>query len=365
MSSTRGFRSFCSSAFLLLLICNSALVVIGDLLHIAHAPNYVTFFERPTKSLSTSNIPKMISHSFGLSSSPMDWDGMLQGSLFKKPKANVMMTLLGYDGIEQSPVMPKAVAKYTVQNDVPFVDFNQVVDSLLKNSFDMDPLTVQLMSDTQTVDVRSDHDAFKNMLFTPSKLFDRLFETDSVMSQFDIGTVNVSHSSDATLLAELQMIMDIMKKLKDNPTYTRSKTPDFFSFSLTGLQRMAEQHGTDSPKLLSATNLLNQFVDKMTSDFRNLYDDGVIVEVLITQPIHGDVLHKTRSLMQVIEAKSNSTLNLVGSYSDNYSSIFNIILWGMIVLMVALFVISYGIWNMDPGRDSVIYRMTSQRLKKE
>lgn len=63
------------------------------------------------------------------------------------------------------------------------------------------------------MDVQSDHDAFKNMLFTPSKLFDRLFETDSVMNQFDIGTVNISHSSDATLLAELQMIMDIMKKV--------------------------------------------------------------------------------------------------------------------------------------------------------
>ncbi|GAB1605263.1 renin receptor-like [Argonauta hians] len=360
MSATINSSFLCFSALLLLL---STSLVSADLLHIAHAPSYVTF-ERPTKGLAVSNIPSMISHSFGLSSTPMDWDGMLQGSLFKKPKANVVLTVSGYDGIDQSPVVPKSVAKYPVQNDVPFADFNQVVDSLLKTSFGVNPLTVQLTSDKQVVDVRSQHDAFNNMLATQSKILERLFEKDSVMNQFDVGTVNVSHHSDATLLSEIQTVMDIMKKLKDNPLLTRSQSPDFFSFHMTGLQRMAQEHGKDSPKIVSATKLLNDFVGKMTNDFRNLYDDGVIVEVLVTQPIHGEVIYKSRNLMQVAEDKPVS-LNLVGNYSEDYSSIFNIMLWGMVVLIIALLAISYGIWNMDPGRDSVIYRMTSQRLKKD
>ncbi|RWS28425.1 renin receptor-like protein [Leptotrombidium deliense] len=37
----------------------------------------------------------------------------------------------------------------------------------------------------------------------------------------------------------------------------------------------------------------------------------------------------------------------------------------MILFAVCVFGISVAIWHMDPGRDSIIYRMTSQRIKKD
>lgn len=62
---------------------------------------------------------------------------------------------------------------------------------------------------------------------------------------------------------------------------------------------------------------------------------------------------------------SNININLSKDYDENYPAIFNIILWLMIVMFVVLFGVSYGMWNIDPGRDSIIYRMTTTRLKKD
>jgi len=58
-------------------------------------------------------------------------------------------------------------------------------------------------------------------------------------------------------------------------------------------------------------------------------------------------------------------LNVDTAYTDDYPIMFNIILWTMVVLGLSVAAVSYGIWFMDPGRDSIIYRMTSQRLKTE
>lgn len=57
--------------------------------------------------------------------------------------------------------------------------------------------------------------------------------------------------------------------------------------------------------------------------------------------------------------------NLALDYNEDYPVIFNIILWFGVVMVFSLLAISYAIGNMDPGRDSIIYRMTSTRMKKD
>lgn len=58
-------------------------------------------------------------------------------------------------------------------------------------------------------------------------------------------------------------------------------------------------------------------------------------------------------------------LNAAEEYDANYPVIFNILLWFGIAMFFTLVAISYTIGNMDPGRDSIIYRMTSTRMKKD
>ena len=57
--------------------------------------------------------------------------------------------------------------------------------------------------------------------------------------------------------------------------------------------------------------------------------------------------------------------NVSEGFHANYSVTFNIILWLLIVMAVVIYAVAYGIWYMDPGHDSIIYRMTSQRMKRD
>uniref|UniRef100_A0A915KXG7 Calponin-homology (CH) domain-containing protein n=1 Tax=Romanomermis culicivorax TaxID=13658 RepID=A0A915KXG7_ROMCU len=52
-------------------------------------------------------------------------------------------------------------------------------------------------------------------------------------------------------------------------------------------------------------------------------------------------------------------------YNQDYPVVFNIILWFSVSAIVALLFISVSMWYMDPGRDSIIYRMTMTRAKKD
>lgn len=58
-------------------------------------------------------------------------------------------------------------------------------------------------------------------------------------------------------------------------------------------------------------------------------------------------------------------LNVASDYNEDYPAVFNIILWTMVILALTVYGISWGMWNMDPGKDSIIYRMTAQRQRRD
>lgn len=49
---------------------------------------------------------------------------------------------------------------------------------------------------------------------------------------------------------------------------------------------------------------------------------------------------------------------LVQERSENFPAIFLIIFVTIVPMALSLFAISWAMWNMDPGTDSVIYRNT-------
>lgn len=58
-------------------------------------------------------------------------------------------------------------------------------------------------------------------------------------------------------------------------------------------------------------------------------------------------------------------LNLAYQYGADFHITFAMIAFTTILFIVTIFGISLGMWYIDPGRDSIIYRMTSQRIKKD
>lgn len=58
-------------------------------------------------------------------------------------------------------------------------------------------------------------------------------------------------------------------------------------------------------------------------------------------------------------------LGLAYQYDSNFHIPFALIGFTTIVIILAVFLVGLGMWNLNPGRDSIIYRMTSQRKKDQ
>lgn len=65
------------------------------------------------------------------------------------------------------------------------------------------------------------------------------------------------------------------------------------------------------------------------------------------------------------QSNPGSPYNLAYKYNFQYAVVFNIVLWLMIALALAVIAIAYNLWNMDPGYDSIIYRMTNQKIRMD
>jgi len=78
-----------------------------------------------------------------------------------------------------------------------------------------------------------------------------------------------------------------------------------------------------------------------------------------------------RNVRQAVGKTTDGSENLTGinmaeEWDEDYAAIFNILLWLGVSLAIATLAICFAIGSMDPGRDSLIYRVTSaQRFKKD
>lgn len=117
----------------------------------------------------------------------------------------------------------------------------------------------------------------------------------------------------------------------------------------------------------SDVNSLTSSIGNIISVFNSQCEDQNLLVMLLTVDESLQV-HK-RSVRQANPSVTGTTqdmaLNVATFYNDQYPAIFNLFFWITLAIAVAIYGISYSMWNMDPGLDTVIYRMTSQRIKKD
>ncbi|KAH7636213.1 ATPase H(+)-transporting accessory protein 2 [Dermatophagoides farinae] len=63
--------------------------------------------------------------------------------------------------------------------------------------------------------------------------------------------------------------------------------------------------------------------------------------------------------------KEKYKVNLAHEYDVDFHTSFITIGFASLLFILAVFIISVSMWNIDPGRDSIIYRLTSQKIKKD
>jgi len=171
-----------------------------------------------------------------------------------------------------------------------------------------------------------------------------------------------SVDEDREFMKEITLLNAIANKIEH--LAKTDNTPDVFWFKVSSLHPLTDLYGSNSTQVKVAKQILNEAIIQLNNAFNKAYKGRVLVSVIASDAIH---TRRTRSILQVKadEPADEFDINLAKLYNKDYPVIFNIILWFGVTMVFSLFAICIAIGTMDPGRDSIIYRMTSTRMKKD
>ncbi|XP_075052520.1 renin receptor [Mixophyes fleayi] len=308
-------------------------------------------------------IPDVIALSMGFSvEEDLLWPGLGPGNIFHRPRATVLVTVTGVDKL---PAADNEIS-YPVENAVPY-SVDSVVNSIHSLFSEEMPVVLQLAPIEERVYmVGKANTVFEDLAVTLKQLRSRLEQDNSILGSLSVGSLYKNDETDRLFFSELQVLQDIPNLLSRHKHLAKDNAPDIYSLELTGLEEIKKRYGEDSVKFKDATRILSECLQNFSDDMYSIYGGNAIVEVVAVKTFEIPLTRKSRSILES-EAISNpgSPYNLAYEYNFNYAVIFNIILWIMIGLALAVIAISYNMWNMDPGYDSIIYRMTNQKIRMD
>ncbi|XP_033637666.1 renin receptor-like [Asterias rubens] len=345
--------------------CFCTFVYCKDALYVTHSPSYVEF-QKDAGPIDVAELQDVITLALGFENTKdLNWGGLSVGDLFHRPKANILITIETTD---------KEINLDLGSKTIPFplqgggeVNLQSLRNNIASMYGEDKPLMLEVSPDVKGVQVSSGfQDVFKTIPDTVTGMLPLLQGDHSILQDNNLGSLNLSNHADVSLLSELQILREIVIKLKENPAGVSDNIPDVFSLSLSGLRVIQSKYGNTSPQANDALALLSSFLTQFSADIIKLYNGDVLIEVMTS---HQDPLvsRHGRSLLQNAKATTAppatpQIANRAPSYSEDYPVIFNIILWMVIILALAIYVVAYGLGTLDPG-DTIIYRMTSQRMK--
>lgn len=162
---------------------------------------------------------------------------------------------------------------------------------------------------------------------------------------------------DNQFIYELEVLKALSAKIRSGAV-SADKIVDFYNIRFRSLHALSDYHGPNSLQTKEAKKLLGNALEDLSNALVKAYDGSVLVTAVTT-----DVAHTRRAVRAAPEFRAEHQDE--DNYTADYAAIFNIILWFGVVFTFTLVSIVYAIMDMDPGRDSIIYRMTNTRMKKD
>jgi len=367
MKTHRDFIVFLS--FLIILISSSS----SQRLSFLRLPSSIQRLEASSAaSLPVDDIESLVANLVGLPSD-LDWSASSSGltavSGLDRPKANLLFVVDGVEsptdlGFQDSGVKLTSVDHEAVDDviDTGFEDLGQRLQSVFKAS----PLLLVNAA------VESSSSSAVNGAMEASMIgIDRIAGAMKMNQVFKPRHLNVTESADLRFLAELndvQFLVDTLSSSSALLASTQDGTPDAFLFRFRdGLSAISAVYGVDSPQFHEAASILRKFIQATASEVAKIYGDQIAVELatfpasLSSSPASGAARNRVRRAADVASAGAENPYNLAGKYDWNYAATFNMSLWTGVFLAIILYLISFAMWNMDPGRDGYVYRMTMSK----
>jgi len=299
---------------------------------INHAPDVLKFGKGSYNLLKTSQLDDVLAASLGYTpKSSSSWKGLTVSSPFGHPSAALVLAVHG------------GGARVAQEGITYGLEEDQTLEDIFHDL-------------KETVHGRS----LRPTQFKHFSTYDSLAQA-SVKDLPEFVHLKEDVEPDSTFLREMVTLPQIAEKIEKS-NISAENEQDILFLEIHSLAELVKEYGINSQQVAEAGNMLRTQLEKVSMRMRTLYDDSIVVMTTMIDQ-QEKLLRNTRSILGVSE--SGGEYNLAVEYSDNYPAIFNILLWGSIVLSLAILATSVSMATMDPGRDSIIYRMTNPRMKKD
>uniref|UniRef100_A0A8C9WJA8 Renin receptor n=1 Tax=Scleropages formosus TaxID=113540 RepID=A0A8C9WJA8_SCLFO len=351
---------FTTSVFLTATFVCCAAGIAADQLTVLQAPQYVTFREGRWP-ISGEKVPDLVALTMGFSvQEDLGWPGLQVGPLFERPRATALVVVRGVNSLEFS----QSSMSYPLEHPVPFT-LDSVSNTVHTLFVDDTPVVLQLApSEERLYMVGKANAVFEDLPVTLQQIKGRLSQEGSVLNSMPLNSLSRSNEVDLLFLSEVQVLHDIAALLLRHRHLAKDHSPDLYSLEFAGLEEISRQYGMDSQQFQDAAKILAEALQKFAEDLSSIYSSNAVVEVVTVKTFETALTRKSRSILQSRQSENeDNKFNLAYKYDFDYAVIFNIVLWLMIGLVLAVIVIAYNLWNMDPGYDSIIYRMTNQKIR--
>nr|XP_039251606.1 renin receptor-like isoform X2 [Styela clava] len=335
--------------------------------YIASAPKTMKFIPRTDQTVRRRELPGIINFMMGLPAQYLHrtetWPGLQSIDLFNPPTANVLITLHLPKGNDFA--LSKHIIKYTTDN----------LESSIPPIFEMNSALISDYSSQSVIRSFVLPDQFKGSNIDRADVLQmrkRIMEEDAIIRSLPITIIslNTNNDEDCHFFEELQMLMDAVTQLRETDTEAKQSV----HVLLTSLDILSQRYGPTSPQVKEAIKLFEYYIPQFIESLEGVYHGKVLCEVDVTgaAPAVSDYLIRhTRSLQQAaVPASSGNAvnftqLNLAEPNTAEFAVMFSIMLWLMIGFFIAVLVVTYNMFFMDPGKDNIIYRVTSQRIKMD
>uniref|UniRef100_A0A131YWD1 Renin receptor n=1 Tax=Rhipicephalus appendiculatus TaxID=34631 RepID=A0A131YWD1_RHIAP len=349
------------------------------------APQAVKFVSCET--IKSSQIGDVLSSILGFTVKPSDpWNSLAPVNPFKVPKTTLVLDFDGFDGDTTLDVSGK---NFPLENDVSLQQQLELLsERTLERFAEQEPVVLYMKTGEKLYGAKM---AYPELLLTVSPEVDsRLKEAvkDAELAKvLRDGTFNVSLPGDDQFAVELHTAKLMLEQLSRQAT-KGSTAPSVVWLRLSGLRHVVDRYTEESYQASHALRLIREFVDKAKNTLKKAYGDRALLVVITQNDKTAGVVRKARSLLAVGDeneppqkaepaapppgeaaapaaTKDGGSWNLATPWDHEAHVAFVLIGFVLLLLALALFGISVGLWFMDPGRDSIIYRMTTQRMKRD
>ncbi|CAG9764557.1 unnamed protein product [Ceutorhynchus assimilis] len=310
---------------------------------VIHHPGSIVF--KGHDSIKESTLPEVFSAALGFSTEHFShWQGFFIENPFNIPEAIVTIAIDGVKDIGQN----KGHHYPLLTND----DEGRVYKTLAKRILERFPndepnlVRVDLSNGLEDVEQYDIFDGIKSE--NPKHVGHKHLK------------LNVEE--DRAFLKDIALLTEIAAKI-DAGVVKEDFVPDVYWFRISSLHALSDLHGPNSTETQEANKILQEAIARVSNAFAKRYNNHVFVSVITSDASH--TRQRRNAVGDEASGSDKTKYNLASKYSKNFPAIFNIILWFSVVMLFAILAICYATANMDPGRDSIIYRMTSTRMKKD